>query len=182
MKNFFSAAIVFFLLTGCTTVLPKYVLPDKTEIENLCHVFILNDVERFKYSWANAQYLKIEGITWNGHAPTLAAGGYAVLPAPLGPLHLIFEYTLHALGSSGVTKTAVEGNCEKGAVLFVYVQTRLLRDAQSVRTSTKWRLVAPPVSAELLEIYRTSRRIKADKLAAYILENAKNDYRVPVRQ
>lgn len=179
MRTTLAASAMILALAGCAST-PSYVLPDKAATDDLCHVFVLNDFVSFNVDWANGQRLDIEGIQWGEGHPFLSSKGYAVYPAPIGPLPLTFTYKLNGVAWTGGTRTSIEGRCEKGAVLFVHVQARLDFQTGRLSTSSKGRLVRPPMSTELLEIYRARKKIRIGLLANHVLDNADVDFYVPV--
>lgn len=177
MRTTLAVSTVLCALGGCAGP-ASYVLPDKVATDSLCHLFVLNDFVSFNVDWANGQRLDIEGLQWGDGHPALSSTGYAVYPAPIGPLPLTFSYKLNGIAWKGDTKTSIDGRCEKGAVLFVHVQTRLYQDTARIMMSSRARLVGPPMSTELLEIYRARKKIRIGRLAAHVLDNAEGDFYV----
>jgi hypothetical protein len=178
MRTALAASTMILALAGCASS-PTYVLPDKAATDDLCHVFVLNDFVSFNVNWANGQRLEIGGLQWADGHPFVTSTGYAVYPAPIGPLPLTFNYKLDGYAWKGENKTSIDGRCEKGAVLFVHVKTRLDFQTGWLSMSSKGRLVGPPMSTELLEIYRARKRILISPLAAHVIDKAEVDFYAP---
>jgi len=170
--------IIAFTLTSCAV--PNYVLPQKTEVAKLCHVFIVNDYNDVT-SWLSTKSMTIGGIKWKGSAPTLTSQGYNVYPAPIGPIHLTFQFKHDGLGSRGAAETAVVGNCKQGEVFFAYVQSKIVTSAAwplgVIEMESRSKEVADPVANELLEIFRTNQPVFFKQLANYVFNGGPANYR-----
>lgn len=182
MKIRLPLVVILALLTCSCMSAPPYVLPEKSAVAKLCHVFIANDFHEFKYAGLNDQRLVIEGLKYNGSALAFENEGYMVYPAPIGPIHLTFSYTFKDMFSMQTyVSSSVHATCKEGGVVFAYVKSTFATSAAypggQIATDSWSKEVEGPLASELLDdVFRKNKPVYIDKLADYVLNGAKARY------